>query len=421
MDKFLEMFYYGTILLFGIYLSAAFLGIRINRRNSLILLAFSAVVGAVNAVSYVLSGIHFTEELYPLITHLSLALFFVLFYKYRVLPAVIAVFTAYLSCQVSNWMGMLVQCVTEDERVYYCVRIITTVVVFIVLIRYVAAAVAQLLQKSAKDVMIFGLIPIAYYVYDYAVTVYTELLYSGIKVITELLACMLYIFYVVFVLVYFKQYEEKQETQQRSRLMEMQRAQSEKEVDRMKRSEYLVTIMRHDMRHFLNDISSLIKNGEYDRAQTYIHEIIENVDATVEKKYCSNKIVNLILSSYETMIQEGNIDFQYSVELPQELGYSDSDISAILSNALENAVHAVSLLEQGRRKIVLDMHMNNDKLLISIKNTYGRKPKLVDGMPQTKESGHGFGTQSIRYMTEKLKGNCQFVTDEQYFILRVVL
>lgn len=49
------------------------------------------------------------------------------------------------------------------------------------------------------------------------------------------------------------------------------------------------------------------------------------------------------------------------------------------------------------------------------------KLELVDAMPQTQESGHGFGTQSIRYMTEKLKGNCQFVADEQYFILRIVL
>lgn len=421
MDKCLEILHFGTILLFGIYLSAAFLGIWLNRRNCLVLLAVSAVAGMADAAFYVLYGIRFTEEIYPLITHLPLVIFFVLFYKYRFLSSVIAVLTAYLSCQMSNWMGLLVQSVTEKSWVYYCVRIITTVVVFIILIRYVAAVVAQFLQKSAKDIMIFGMIPVAYYLYDYAVTVYTELLYSGIKVITELLACMLYIFYVVFVLVYFKQYEEKQETKQRNHLMEMQRAQSEKELDRMKRSEYLVSIMRHDMRHFLNDISGFIKNGEYDRAQTYIYEIIENVDATVEKKYCANKIVNLILSSYETMIWEKKIEFKYSVEIPGELEYSDSDISAILSNALENAVHAVSFLEQGRRKIELDMHMNNDKLLISLKNTYDGKQRLVDGMPQTKERGHGFGTQSIRYMTEKLKGNCQFVTEGQYFILRVVL
>lgn len=421
MNEILAILHYGTTLLFGIFLSAAFLGIRINRRNVSALVVFSAVAGAVNAVSYGWFGTQFAEEIYPLSTHLPLILFFVLFYKYRFLPSVIAVFTAYQSCQLSNWAGMLAQHVTGSISAYYGARIVTTVVVFVILIRHVAPVVAQFMQKSAKDVMILGIIPATYYLYDYAVTVYTELLYSGIKVVEELLACMLYVFYVVFVLVYFKQYEEKQEANQRNRLMELQRAQSEKELARMKHSEYLVSMMRHDMRHFLNDISGFIRSGEYDRAQNYIHEIIENVDATVEKRYCGNKLFNLIISSYETIIQEKQIDFQWFIEVPGELKFSDSDLSAILSNALEKAIHAVSILEESRREIVLDMHMNNDKLLISIKNTYDGNVRMVDGMPQGQENGHGFGTQSIRYMTEKLRGNCQFVAEEQYFILRIVL
>lgn len=40
---------------------------------------------------------------------------------------------------------------------------------------------------------------------------------------------------------------------------------------------------------------------------------------------------------------------------------------------------------------------------------------------ETTEEGHGFGAQSIRYITEKLKGNCQFVVEGKYFVLRIVL
>ena len=114
-------------------------------------------------------------------------------------------------------------------------------------------------------------------------------------------------------------------------------------------------------------------------------------------------------------------DFTYSIRIPKKLEYADSDISSILSNALENAIHAVEELETGKRKIGLDMRTHNDKLLISIRNTYGKKPHMADGLPVSGEPGHGFGTQSIRYVTEKLKGNCQFGVDEKYFILRIVL
>ncbi len=79
------------------------------------------------------------------------------------------------------------------------------------------------------------------------------------------------------------------------------------------------------------------------------------------------------------------------------------------------------MLEAGKRRIELGMHMNNGKILISIKNTYAQRPKLVEGLPHTSEEGHGFGTKSIQYTTEKLKGNCQFMVDDKYFILRIVL
>ena len=65
--------------------------------------------------------------------------------------------------------------------------------------------------------------------------------------------------------------------------------------------------------------------------------------------------------------------------------------------------------------------MNGKKLLISIKNTFTEKPKMIDGIPYSEHEGHGFGTQSIRYITDKLKGNWQFSIKDGWFILRIVL
>ena len=65
--------------------------------------------------------------------------------------------------------------------------------------------------------------------------------------------------------------------------------------------------------------------------------------------------------------------------------------------------------------------MDDGKLLISLKNTFAEKPVLTDGMPYSSKAGHGFGTQSIRYVTEKLNGNCQFSVKDGWFILRIVL
>ena len=93
MDSVLELMHYGTILIFGVYLSAAFLGVWLNRRNILILLVFCVVSGAIDAVSKVLFGAQIAAKLYPLFTHVPLILFLMFFYKYKLIPTMTSVFT----------------------------------------------------------------------------------------------------------------------------------------------------------------------------------------------------------------------------------------------------------------------------------------------------------------------------------------
>ena len=99
----------------------------------------------------------------------------------------------------------------------------------------------------------------------------------------------------------------------------------------------------------------------------------------------------------------------------------DIDLTSILSNAVENACHAVLPLEKEQRYMSLDMRMRDGKLLICLKNTFAEKPEIIDGVPRSREPGHGFGTQSILYVTEKLHGNCQFAVEEDLFIIRIIL
>ena len=417
----LELLHHAVTLLFGVYMSAAFLGIRMSRKNIAILCEFSAAVGAVSTLVFVSFGADFTTQVYPLIIHLPLILFLTFFYKYTPLCSTLSVLTAYLCCQISKWVGLAVLSITDAEWVYYSVRIVTTIVVFAVLIRYVSNATAQLIQKSREALLIFAILPFTYYFFDYATGVYTELIYSGEKVVSEFLGFALSIAYLLFLLVYFKQYEEKRETEQRSHILEMQREQYKREIEAQKRSANALSLLRHDMRHFCVAISTYIDSGEYDKAKEYISGIISYVDRTATHKFCKNEIVNMILSSYENVMEENRIDFKTSICIPERLPVSDVDLTSILSNALENAIHAVLPLEVEKRHITLHLRMDDGKLLISLKNTFAEKPVLTDGIPHSSKEGHGFGTQSIRYVTEKLKGNCQFSVKDDWFILRIVL
>lgn len=417
----LSLIHNATTLLFGVYASAAFLGIRLNRKNNLALLTFSCITGIFYILSFTLYGTHYTEEIYPLIIHIPLVLFLTLYFKYNATISTLSVLTAYLCCQISNWIGIAALALTHQEWVYYSVRIFVTVAVFLLLIHYVSDITAQLLQKPAWALMILGFMPFVYYIFDYVTSIYTSLLYSGLEVVGEFLGFVLCITYLMFLFLYFKEYEASKEAEQRNQIMKMKRIQSEKELEAIRRSERAVSILRHDMRHFLLSLSTYIENGDNKKALEYINEVIHTSDKTAMQRYCKNDIVNLILSSHEDTIKKNQIHFEYSIQIPEVLAVSDVDMTAILSNGLENAIHAVLKLPESKRNIKLDIHLNEEKLLISLKNTYAEKPEIIDGLPRTTETGHGFGTKSIWYVAERLNGSCQFTVTDAYFIMRVIL
>ena len=411
----------STLLLFGVFVSAAILNIPFRKKNIIILLAFCTGVNALQFASYSSVGLKGAMWWYPIVTHLPSVLLFSLYYKRRVISALFAVTSAFLFCQLSKWLSMLALLFTDQLWVEYGLRAVITVFLGVLIIRYFAPSLSVILTKPLKTVLIFSILPMAYYLFDYIATVYTNLLYSGSEVVFEFLPFVLCVAYLIFSVVYFKEYEEKCEAERHNQLMELQAAQSVKEIEAIKRSEYAVKLLRHDMRHFLNNISSYIEQGDTDKAKSYIREIIASADKTATQRYCENEIVNMILSSYENAISEQEIRFDYSIQIPAELPVSDVDFTSILSNGLENAIHAVWGLEPDKRSITLDLRMNDDKLLLSIKNPYAHKVELLDGIPRAKEIGHGLGTQSIKYVAEKLNGNCQFVAKDGQFALRVVL
>ena len=414
----LEVIRYTLTLLFGIFVSSLFLDIKMNKKNILIITSFFFIDLALQAIFYFSKNISSVISLYPLITHLPLFLFFVIIFKKRIFSTLIAITSAYLCCQISNWTSIFVSSFIDgiEDSVYS----LTLFFSFCLIAKFVYLPISQLLKKQSSELLSFGIIPIFYYIFDYVSTVYTQLLYVGNKITVEFTPFLLCICYFIFCTVYFKQYEEKQRIETNNKLMYMKQTQVEKEMTLMEENEKKIVLIRHDMRHFLNNILNDLENNQSEHAIDYIHTLFDSLDQTVRKQYCLNDTVNMIIASYENRIQEGNIDFHYQLTVPKKLAISDIDLTSILSNALENALKAVLLLED-YRFIQLTIEEKCGKLLISVENNYLNEPIFVDGIPISKEKNHGFGSQSIVYTVDKLNGNCQFSVNNHRFILRIVI
>jgi nitrogen-specific signal transduction histidine kinase len=65
--------------------------------------------------------------------------------------------------------------------------------------------------------------------------------------------------------------------------------------------------------------------------------------------------------------------------------------------------------------------MERNLLLIEIENAYIGELYMQNGIPASKEDGHGYGCRSVFTIAQKRNGFCTFQVDDGIFTLRVVL
>jgi two-component system sensor histidine kinase AgrC len=166
-------------------------------------------------------------------------------------------------------------------------------------------------------------------------------------------------------------------------------------------------VYRHDMRHHLALIGGYLADGEIKKAENYIKLTQADIEAITPKRYCENNTVNLILSYFELKAKNKGVLFGVEARMPQDIPLSETELCALLSNGLENAVDAAShVADEQFRRVKVRCHIHKNNLLIYIENSFTGKVTIEDGLPLSKREGHGFGAKSMAMIAEKYNGYC---------------
>ncbi len=408
------------VLLFGVFLSASFANISFSKKNISVILLFCLLLGGIQGVLQLVFSEPVIWKIYPFIAHLPLILFLVFFFKKRPVTALVSVFTAYLFCQPAKWFGVLSYAISDNKVVEYCVRIAVLICVFIVALKFLSHSFSEIFNKDIKSVCIFAIVPITYYLFDYSTVVYTSIWLDNNRIAAEFLPFFLCVTFTVFCIVYYKEYEKKSDAERNEQITRITVEQQAKELEAIKRSEHEIRMLRHDLRLFLSTLAVCVDTDDKATARDMITSYSEQVDRTKPKRFCANDTVNYVLADFDAKCEANEIKFNHSIGVDY-ISTSEIMFSSILSNALDNALHAVCELPKEQRTVSLMLKAANGKLLLSIKNPINKKPVFSNGLPMSTKKGHGYGTQSIRYMAEKLGGNCQFTSNDEFFITRVII
>ncbi|MBO5153207.1 MAG: sensor histidine kinase [Eubacterium sp.] len=410
-----------SVSFFGSILSASFCDSLTTRRKRNIFVCSMLFFPLLQGVVYFLWGAEFMREIYPLVVHLPLLL---LLYALtgRLLWPLFSILTAYLCCQLRRWIALFaVAILSGGQPMQDFFELLLTVPLLLFLLHNASPLVRQLSDYPAKTQCQFGSIPLVYYVFDYLTSVYTDLLASGDPVVVEFMPFVCCAAYLVFLLYNSVKERTQNQLKQAQKSLGIQLNQAVREIDALRESQMLASQYRHDMRHHLQYVSACIENGQEEQAQAYISGICKEIDAQKVERYCENEAANLILSAFAGRAKKEGIEIKIRGSLPAFILISDSDLCVLLSNALENALHACQLLAAAKEACVIDVHFYNkdDRLFLQIENPCGDDISFENGIPVSHEPGHGIGVQSIYAIVERYNGMCTFLVQNHHFILRL--
>lgn len=268
----------------------------------------------------------------------------------------------------------------------------------------------------------FSLIPLLYYFYVFAATNidFSAFNTPGGLLVRWLPTMEVFVFYFL-LLDNYKKLSEKKALEASQTALNQKLSATKEQISLLNEARTQMAVYQHDMRHHLTVLDSLLASQEIDQVQDFIQKIHENLDSITPKRFCGNDLVNLLCSSFAGKAERSNVRLTVEAGLPKQLSISDTELCSLLSNGLENALHAVSDLTNDLRWIEFYCTVKHNKLLIEIQNPFMGTINFHDDLPVSDQIGHGYGCQSIRAITERYHGHCAFEPIDGIFTLRVVL
>ncbi|UQZ90640.1 hypothetical protein C4J81_16080 [Deltaproteobacteria bacterium Smac51] len=127
--------------------------------------------------------------------------------------------------------------------------------------------------------------------------------------------------------------------------------------------------------------------------------------------YSGNKTANAIVSFYFSLAAKSGARCKAVLDLPDNIGLSDAELSIILGNALENCIKAVRPM--GRKGyITLNARQVKDCIVFKFRNSL---------VPGTYQNGPGLGLEGLRLICSKYLGDVMIVEDSAAFEVTAII
>ena len=139
-------------------------------------------------------------------------------------------------------------------------------------------------------------------------------------------------------------------------------------------------------------------------------------------RFCENTAANAVLLYFAQQAKSNGIDYIVKADIPSDIFVTETDISVIFGNLLENALDACKKEKNDNKKIAVNASFENGMLCITVDNTYTGMLKYTSAgnIISTKHSGSGLGTQSVKNIAARYGEICRLEAKNGIFYASVL-
>lgn len=176
------------------------------------------------------------------------------------------------------------------------------------------------------------------------------------------------------------------------------------------------SILIHDIKKHLQSIKLLNENGETEKIEAYIRQLMDASDLKETARICDNAMLNAILSRYQRQCMEKNIKFLADIRKNSLPHVEENDLTSLFCNLLDNAVEAAENIPDSFIELSVQKKENSPFVLIVAINScrsmpvYNHNGELVSR--KTQNGRHGFGLKSIQKVVKQYQGDVKMYYDD---------
>lgn len=187
----------------------------------------------------------------------------------------------------------------------------------------------------------------------------------------------------------------------------------------LQQQERQVRQLRHDMRNHLTVVQGLLERGDTQGAVGYLEQMAGSQALQGVRRFCENESANVVLSAKAETMEQAGITADFAVSLPKDLPVADTDLAALLGNALDNAIEGVQNIAV--KKITLRCRVDKGLLMLRLENPVGGELNPDLSTTKADKFSHGFGIPGMREIAERYHGTLDADVKDGCFILFICL